>query len=177
LSDLRYNAGVVQSSSPKRVPFWVFSFALFPLGLGGFVLGGIDIVAGLKSQRWNAVPALVLSSELQPTVCAPAQPEIRYSYSVGSAQYVSNHIWPGKTLAYMPELSVQSSRSVLARFPQKRITTAYVNPSDPSDVVLIPGPRKAWIWMGIFAFFLSVGFWSPLAIGLLIEKKLRTRDV
>jgi hypothetical protein len=156
----------------KPLPLWIFSFGLFPLGLGGFALGGADIATGFQSRAWNEVPGIVLSARLEKSMFAPRQPEIRYGYSVGDSRYVSNRIWPGKTFAYMPELSLGASERLLSQFPKGSTVPVYVNPKNLLDVALVRGPRKAMTWMGIFTFFLSLGFWSPLALGLLLEKKL-----
>ncbi len=156
----------------KQLPLWVFSFGLFPLGLGGFALGTADIITGIRSREWREVPGIVLSSHLVKSICVPPQAEIRYRYTVDSNSYVSTHIWPGKTFAYMPELSATSPQRLVFEFSAGKNVPVYVNPKNSLEVALIRGPNKSYLWMGIFTFFLSLGFWSPLAVGILFEKKL-----
>lgn len=153
---------------PKnKFPNWVFSFALFPLGLGGFVLGGLDVWEGLQSRSWPQAQAVVLSSQLEPSMLAPHQPAIRYSYMFEGRLYLSNRIWPGRTLSYMPLMRGENVRKLLTEFPEGGRPTVFVNPRQPAEAVLKPGAGKAVLWMGIFTFFVFVGFWAPLALARL----------
>jgi hypothetical protein len=76
----------------------------------------------------------------------------------------------------MPEVTTAASKRITARFAEGSSVTVYADPADPLNVALVTGARKAWIWMGVFAFFLSLGFWSPWALGALIEKWINRRE-
>jgi hypothetical protein len=140
---------------------WALSFALFPLGLGGFLLGTPDIITGYQSRHWTPVPAEILSSRLTPSYfIAPPQPEIRYQYTVAGRPYVSNKIWAGVTFVELPVLRRSSSQKLIETFAAGTKSTVYVDPKNPGHVALMPGPERAGGWMAVFAFFLLVGFKS-----------------
>lgn len=152
----------MKSDSESRTAGLIFSLAFFPLGLGGVALGLADVLQGYKSEAWKPVPAVVLTSTLTRSVLSPQQPTVRYQYTFDGHPYVSERIWPGHILAYMPVVSKSAAERLLIQFPKGGSVIAYVNPADPSRVALVPGPQKAIRWLLVFVFFLSVGFWMPL---------------
>lgn len=142
----------------NRLPNWIFAFAFFPLGLGGFVLGSADIVQGYRSQHWTQVQGVILSARLSPGLFGPDQPDIRYRYELNGQPYVSTRLWPGSSLSDMPVLTHARSQRLIDQFPANAMVPVFVNPRNPLQAVIIPGPAKAWRWMGVFTFFLLLGF-------------------
>jgi hypothetical protein len=163
----------VKPDPSSRTAGLIFSLAFFPLGLGGVALGLSDVIQGYKSLAWQPTPAVVLTSTLTASTLSPAQPTIRYRYTFDGSPYVSERIWPGHVLAYMPELSNSASERIMSEFSKGSIITAYVNPSDPSRVALVPGPRKATRWLLIFVFFLSIGVLKFIRSGGLSRRFVR----
>jgi hypothetical protein len=149
-------------ASPSRgAPIWVFSYALFPLGLGLFVLGTFEVAQGVRSRHWSAVPAVVIESRLVQHFPTPAQPEVHYRYDIAGRPYVSDRIWPGDIAAIMPVTSRAASVRLLSRFPEGTSVTAWVDPADPTASALVPGARRAAGWLAVFTFFLWISVWGP----------------
>lgn len=145
-------------------PRWVFSFALFPLGLGLFVFGILETLASHRSANWTPTPALVHTSRLARRFPVPPQPDIRYRYEVEGKFYVSNRIWPGDIAAIMPVRRTHSE--VLVRlFPENSVVAAFVNPTAPEQSALVPGARRAGGWLIVFSIFLALSLWAPFAVG------------
>jgi hypothetical protein len=140
------------------LPAWIFALAFFPLGLGGIAVGGSGILHGYKSRHWPVAPGVVLSSQLLPRFLVPDQPSIRYSYSFDGHSYVSNRFWPGDIITAMPLVRASTSARLLEKFPAGQPIAVYVNPRDPTDVALIPGPSRALQWTVVFVIFLLAGF-------------------
>jgi hypothetical protein len=145
------------------------------MGLGIFVLGVGDIRDGRRSLHWPAVDGTVLSCRISRHLLAPPRPEIRYGYAFGGSSYVSNRIWPGEILAIMPVMSGRAAQKLAGRFPEGRKVTVRVNPADPTEAALIPGPRKASLWMAVFTTFLVLSIWAPLSMGRFITKNRATK--
>lgn len=154
----------------KRGPIWVFSLALFPMGLGVFALGLGDVRDGYRSRSWSQAPGKVLSSRLVRNFPAPPKPEVRYTYTFEGKPYVSNRLWPGGILAIMPVMSGEAARELVSTYPENAEVAVYVNPSRPSEAALIPGPRKGYRWMAVFSAFLVLAFWAPLSMGRLFAR-------
>lgn len=138
--------------------------AFFPLGLGGFVLGWGDIVQGRASLHWPRADGVVLSAELEENFFGAAQPNIRYEFAYNGQSYVSTRLWPGVTLNNMPFLTGSASRRFLLLFPTGQKIKVAVNPKNPRESALIPGPVHHYHWMLVFGFFVLLGLWSPLGI-------------
>lgn len=145
-------------SKIKKVPVWVLAFAFFPLGLGGVVLSTTALIHGVQSLKWPAAPGVVLSSHLSARLVGADQPEVRYSYTFNGNPYVSNRLWPGDVISSMPVVLKKDAERLVARFEKGTEVSVYVNPKNPADVALIPGPKKAVRWFAVFLFFLLMGF-------------------
>jgi hypothetical protein len=148
----------------KRPPFWVFSLAFFPLGLGGVALSLSSLFHAHHSSTWPSVPGIVLSSEISTRLVGASQPEVRYSYAINGAPYVSNRIWPGDVVSSMPVVHPGSAKDIVARFHSGQTIPVFVNPQDATDAALWPGPSKVYEWLLVFLFFLAIGQWMPLGL-------------
>ena len=139
--------------------------------LGGMLLGAAIAAAGAvfawlmwaSFQRarvmdtWTSVPSLILESRLTEEILNPNtplnfRPLIRYRYDLNGETHESTRI---------RRLETKSSRrakieALIARFPAGSEATAWVNPSDPTDAVLIRDKRTA-IYSIWFPFLFIVG--------------------
>jgi hypothetical protein len=145
-------------------PFWVFSFALFPMGLGAIYFGAYDVVAARRIAHASAINGKVLSSTLAPRLLGPAQPDIRYVYEIDGHPYVSDRLWPGNFINIVPFLTTAASRQMVAKFPEGTSVSVYVDPSAPTLPALISDSTRAERWLGVLIFFLVIGMVSPFAL-------------
>lgn len=149
--------------SGARVPMRILSFSMFPLGLGAVVLGMVDIAQGVRSNRWIEARGTILSSRLVEQRLGPAQPEVRYEFSVNGAPRVSKQIWPGTSVVDFPFVQASAANAVVQQFPQGAPITVWVKPEGDQSA-LVRGPKRAAIWTAISLFVLLFGGWAPLAV-------------
>ena len=94
--------------------------------------------------QWTTVPCIILESRLTEEILTPNtpvnyRPLIRYRYDIKSQSYESDRI---------RRVETKSSRrpkmqAILAQFPPGTETTAWVNPANPAEAVLIRDKRTA----------------------------------
>ncbi len=126
--------------------------------VGGLVLGLAIAAAGAvfvwlmwaSFQRarvmdsWTAVPCVILESRLTEEILNPNTavnyvPLVRYRYEAGGVSRESTRIRRIETKSSRR----QRMESLIGRFPSGAETTAWLNPGDPDDTVLIRDKRTA----------------------------------
>lgn len=144
-------------------PTWVFTFALFPMGLGALIPSTLDVLAARRLARLPVVKGIVLSSKRSPRLLGPAQPDIRYSYEVGGRPYVSDRVWAGNTINIVPLLTTAATEKIVAQFPLGKVIPVYVDPVAPAQPALIASGARAERWLAVLMFFLIAGLLAPFA--------------
>jgi hypothetical protein len=117
---------------------------------------------------WSTVPCIILESRLAEEILNPNtpvnyRPIIRYRYEFAGRSHDSNRI---------RRIETKSSRrpkmeTLLAQFPPGTETTAWVNPADPTDAVLIRDKRTAIYSIWFPALFVIGG------VGIALSSLLR----
>jgi hypothetical protein len=113
---------------------------------------------------WSAVPCLILESRLAEEILNPNtpvnyRPVIRYRYEVGGQSLESSRIRRIETKsARRPKME-----SLLAAFPPGSEATAWVNPSNPADAVLVRDKRTAIYSIWFPALFVIGGLGIALS--------------
>lgn len=150
----------------------------FASALGGLLLGLAIAAAGAvfvwlmwaSFQRarvmdtWTAVPCVILESRLAEEIHTPNTPVnfipvIRYRYEVAGRSHES---------ARVRRIDTKSSRRqkmevLLAQFPPGAEATAWVNPADPTDAVLVRDKRTAIYSIWFPAIFVVGGLGIALS--------------
>lgn len=162
----------------------------FASALGGLLLGLAIAAAGAvfvwlmwaSFQRarvmdtWTAAPCLILESRLAEEIHTPNTPVnfipvIRYRYQAGGQPHESSRI---------RRIETKSSRrpkmeALLSQFPPGGEATAWVNPNDPADAVLIRDKRTAIYSIWFPALFVVGGL--GIALSSLVRNLYPRRSV
>jgi hypothetical protein len=146
--------------------------------LGGMMLGLAIAVAGAvfvwlmwaSFQRarvmdaWTGVPCVILESRLAEEILNPNtpvnyRPVVRYRYETGGQSHESTRVRRIETKsARRPKME-----SLLAQFPPGSESTAWVNPTNPADAVLIRDKRTAIYSIWFPALFVVGGLGIALS--------------
>ena len=149
------------SSQPtRRFPGLVAALILVGLGARGAYWAATDGTRGFASRHWPAVPATIVAGSVEKSYGAYGtwewSPKVTYSYSVGDERYT------GHNVTFPPRRGARRRAvATLRRYPVGQTVTAYVNPDDPAQACLEPGPD--WWFLCIIPFctllFLAGGVW------------------
>ena len=117
---------------------------------------------------WTAVPCVIVESRLLEEILNPNtpvnyRPVVRYRYEAAGKARESNRLRRVETKSSRR----QKMESMLAPFPPGSEATAWVNPNDPDDAVLIRDKRTA-IYSIWFPFLFVVG-----GLGIALSSALR----
>ncbi len=136
------------------------------LGLALWLLSFADLWQGWRSQRWPVVDGVVVSSravELSPW---------RGSRPTWRAELVYRYTAPGQaprehqaSRQAFGEIATPDREAVLqdlaTRFAPGAALRVHVNPADPAEAVLLPGPQaKAGIIAALGTVFVLLGAWQ-----------------
>lgn len=152
MTDTRHRPGAV---------FNYFRIAFSVAAVGLVVLGLFALRESSRSRGWLKTNGTILSSSVVSFTPASGKtsyrPMIVFSYSVGSARFMSNH------LAFRSTATARRSdaESVVADYPAGRIVTVFYDPQDPERAVLDRGGNP---WLPL----LSGGAFSVLAVWMRI---------
>jgi hypothetical protein len=138
---------------------------------GAFIAGGCGLIAfawhdyqpARESLHWTRVPAEIEQAVYQDAYRQrhhPDEPDylLSYRYSVGKHTYHSGRIRFGGTTG-------SESQAVIARYRQGDRVEVWVDPLDPSNAVLYPGPSSGSLVPIVFGAGL-------IAIGVLISVRM-----
>ncbi len=119
---------------------------LFVGGVIALVIGFRNRNKGTESQNWPSVSAVITQSKVKTDTDTDAEgftsttfvPEIEYEYHVGENVYSGNRISFGGTRSYGRR---KKAEEALEAYPVNGQVTAYYNPENPEEVVLIQGTK------------------------------------
>jgi len=113
---------------------------------------------------WTSVPCVILESRLTEEILNPNtpvnyRPLIRYQYDADGRSFESTRV---------RRIETKSSRrpkmeALLAQFPPGTETTAWINPADPADAVLVRDKRTAIYSIWFPALFVVGGLGIALS--------------
>ena len=154
---------------PQRLWIAVLFFSVFLLiGSAGFY--GLFLRPALRvlsAKSWPAVPCVVISSEVKSHSGRHGSTysvNISYTYEIKAREFKSNtyDFMGGSSSGY------EGKQAVVAGYSRGTKTVCYVNPDDPTDVVLERGFTPA-MWFGLIPLvFVIVG-----AVGLVFTLRHR----
>lgn len=135
---------------------------VIPLVVGIAALGYFAslIVKANSTESWIAVRATIVRSQItnenisrgtRRTDRVIEVPLIEYSYSIEGIEYRGKRVFVGDNS--LSDVAGEKSRTWIKRFPVGKSVTAYVNPKDSGESILVRGSRPG-IWTGT----LIVGF-------------------
>jgi hypothetical protein len=139
----------------------------------------VPVVRLLLAYSWTATPCTIVSSSYHQQMTSVRTrrggrdvdetrpeyiPDVTFTYAVAGHAYQSTRYDFSSAHGYM---QTGDAQAVVSRYPPKARVTCYVNPSDPSQAVLVREATRSLV-LGLFpmAFF---------GLGLFI--KIRTRAV
>ncbi len=140
------------------------------LGLGGAALLLVsvsDVWRGWESERWSEVEATVLAARLievrQIRSTEPAyRPEVSYRYTVANREHIAARVDFGAIATPDRETA---ERELGARFSPGMILTAYYDPQNPAEAVIVPGIQaKAGILGVLGVILVGIAVWQLLAL-------------
>ncbi len=113
-----------------------------------------------NSMKWNPVVCKVLSSKIDEKRdsdgCSMFETIVSYHYHHNGNQYIGNKIYFG----YESSSEKEDYEKIAKLLPEGKETTAYINPTNPNEAVLIPGIQRFTlvdVWSGFGIAFM--GFW------------------
>lgn len=137
-----------------RVPVLFFGVFMF-VGLLMFVILSVRPLSRILSARsWPTIQCTILSSEFRSYRGNHGNTysvNILYSYTFNGRQYEANRydFMGGSSSGY------NGKRAIVSRFPPGSTTVCYVDPSDPTEAVMVRGFTPV-MWIGLLplAFFM-----------------------
>jgi hypothetical protein len=147
----------------KRINYYM----LIPLVLGlvGIGYGIIQIATAIATKSWVPVSAQIVksgkewrktgnrdgSSNSMVSESSIEVPVIHYTYEIQSRKYESQRIFVGDN--HFSEVKNEKADVWVAKYPRGTLLTAYVNPVNPSESVLLTGVHgRPWITLMIVGF-------------------------
>lgn len=109
-------------------------------------------------RQWTATPAEIVESRLEGGE-DPYQPHICYRYQAGGGPRIGKRIAPLNGWGHDEDTRAEH---VVARWPVGAQVTAYVNPNDPDQAVLVRDPAPGELSQNI------VGSVVMIAVGVLL---------
>lgn len=146
-----------------RILLVVFSFIILVGSMLFFYLFINPLINIARARSWNEVPCKINYSDIETVRNKNSysyRPRISYVYNVAGRDYTS------LKYSFTNILSVSQSRArdIISQYPTGSLSVCYVNPDNPTEVVL---ERQATgeLWMGLFPIiFLAIGGGGLLTI-------------
>jgi hypothetical protein len=125
-----------------------------------------------QARQWNTVPCTIVSSEIRSHSSSDGTTysvDIFYRYKINGAEYRANRYVFGP----VSSSRYKGKQEIVSQYPPGRFTTCYVNPSDPTDAVLIR-EATAGLWFGLIPLlFVVIGIGG---ISFAIRKSRQSRS-
>jgi hypothetical protein len=114
---------------------------------------GPALTRGVDSLGWRPTPCVVRSGQVRSRGTRPPThwPDVTYCYQVDGVPYRANTV----NASDMGSPWYYGARGVVRRHPPGMVTTCYVNPSDPSEAVLVRG-LSGTQWFGVWPLGMAV---------------------
>ena len=122
------------------------AYVLGLIGAGLVATSSLDLWRGLRAREWPTTPGTVRSSRLVERSSGRSTVEVvevRYEYRVGERRLASNRVWVSN------RASAAEKADALARFPVGTAVEVHVDPSEPSQAVLVPGWTDGMLVVGL----------------------------
>ncbi len=154
-------AGTAQMS-PRSMVWFPALFVVIGLAVLVFAVKGYIKSEG--SRTWPMVKGRVLSSEVQSKSDSDGTtygPDVVYEYTAAGAQHKGSrvHLMDGSSS------DIGYAQKLVHRFPAGAEVEVYVNPADPYESVLVPGPGLgSWVLLIVGAMFTLIGGFMTWAI-------------
>jgi hypothetical protein len=117
---------------------------------------GLEVYRSARTFKWTKTECVILESSVsvsEPPDASPYKFAVRYQYTWQGQDYTSTQ----GSLQSRSYSEYNQARQWVDRFPADTMTTCWVNPSAPSEAVLV----HADLWMGLFLLiplvFVAVG--------------------
>jgi hypothetical protein len=139
--------------------------SLAGLGLWGFLFAFLPPLSQwLRSLGWRPIPCVVQSGEVRSQRGmwhTTYWPDVVYRYEVDGIAYRSNTI----NASDVGSPWYYGARGIVRRYRPGTVTTCYVNPSDPSEAVLVRA-LSVTQWFGVWPIVMIVmgAFWIVTSI-------------
>ncbi len=142
-----------KSAKILKVVFFIAGMILISTAISNMNKAG-------DSAAWSPVTAQIINSEVwSPTHSSGRNktysPAIEYQYVFNNRSYQSDTVYFGLMGTDDPSFA----HGITNKYPKGMVTTAYVNPADPEEVVLEPGKSGGsglLLWVGILLIPLSL---------------------
>ncbi len=136
---------------------WVLG-AIFTLVGGGILAFWFlpTLARSISSTTWDETPCMVISSRVKSHSDSDGTTysvDILYQYSVDGKEYKSNRyrLFSGSSSGY------DTKAEVVSQYPPGQRSVCYVNPTNPTEVVLKPGPGWSFLFGLIPLAFMGAG--------------------
>ena len=145
------------------------SLFFFLLGMAVVANGLRQLLRGRQSESWPTVEGRILDSKVKPPGIGDEgwyTLAVRYRYKVDVRHYEGTVISLGGSASRDEDVV----NAALQRYPAGRTLDVHVNPRDPKDAVLEPGPTRHYLLYILFgvvilamALMLKGRDWASLA--------------
>ena len=179
MSDNRSTATTMTTSTNDEMPAafrWIFCIGFMFIGLVFFVLGGYQLLQGLKTKDWPAAPGKILSSKVQSGIRNSHGPvrttgtsgrrysvDVRYRYEVDGQEFEGSRLRYG-SVSYKSRSKAQKVKN---RYPPGKELEVFYDQRNPQSSVLVKGIGLSWlaIGLGAIAFILGLVVFIKTVIG------------
>ena len=154
VAPLSSKAAATANAGPWVLVLFCAAFAGCGGVVGSFLVG--RLATAVSSRSWVPVPAVVESSRvrsLRDSDSTTYSPDILYRYDFNGREYRSNRydIMGGSSGGY------DGKRRIVDRLPRGASVTAFVNPSDPTQAVIVRGFTWDMLILAVPLLFLVGG--------------------
>jgi hypothetical protein len=132
----------------------IVGVAMLVFGCVGCYFAWKGGLAANATREWQPVDAKILRARAAQTGHGEWSPDIAYEYVIDGERYQSSQV----RIFTANRSSLKGARAVAHRYHATQRVIAYVDPSDHSQAVLIPGPQRAFaLVVALASFALAVG--------------------
>jgi len=145
---------------------WIFCIGFMFVGLVFFVLGGYQLLQGLKTKDWPAAPGKILSSKVQSGIRNSHGPvrttgtsgrrysvDVRYRYEVDGQEFEGSRLRNG-SVSYNSRSKAQKVKN---RYPPGKELEVFYDQRNPQSSVLVKGIGLSWLAIGLGAIAFTLG--------------------
>jgi hypothetical protein len=137
-----------------RIPRSRDQWILLLLGVAATVAGGVPLLQGINSLRWSKADGVITYSAHKAQYRRSAL-DIRYRYMAGGRSYDGDR-YRFRFLFLPAQMRGRDVQVIVGRYPAGERVQVAVNPGNPSDSVLVPGPDSGTIIPLLLGFLLLV---------------------
>lgn len=152
--------GGVKLNQPSKKSWgsYLVTCALIAFGLGFAGVGIKNLIEANASRDWPSTSAEIISAEIKTGSGGPRNSSTRYTPHITYRYMADGKSYTSDRAAFVYSSSSDKAQAFIRRFPNGAQVTAYYDPADPAEAILVrEGYGTLWLFVGFGALFASVG--------------------